>query len=132
MLFPISFPLDAGVRLLNYPFTLMLLSLIASILLHFSSLNLLLLLFGGCCLCSPVYAERRTGDRGVICLNPGRAASEVWQFRLAHIACVFRRRHQKPLVPSMIEVLSGVYAWGSKISHTGCLEKAYSLNHSPC
>ena len=34
------------------------------------------------------WLERRTGDRGVICLNPGRAASEVWQFRLPpHCLC---------------------------------------------
>ena len=25
--------------------------------------------------------------------NPGRVASEFWQFRLPHIASVFRRRH---------------------------------------
>ena len=34
----------------------------------------------------------RAHDRGVLVLNPGRAVSELWQFRLPHVASVTRTR----------------------------------------
>ena len=36
-------------------------------------------------------------DRGS---NPPAALSKPGQFRSSHVACVFRNRHKKPLVPS--------------------------------
>ena len=64
------------------------------------------------------WLELRTSDRGFLGSDPGRAASELWQFRLPDVTSVFRRRHYKLLVPS-IWSHSGVYARESKISHTG-------------
>ena len=38
------------------------------------------------------WLERRTGNRGILGSNPGRAASELWQFRLPIFPNVCRRR----------------------------------------
>ena len=62
------------------------------------------------------WLEHRTDEREVLGSGPGRAASELWLFSLPYFSGVFRRRHQKPLVWSL---LSGVYARGSKRSHAG-------------
>ena len=59
--------------------------------------------------------ERATEDRVVAVSNPTEVAWKRWQFRLPHFASVFRKR-PKPVGPSL---LSGVYARGSKIFHTG-------------
>ena len=33
--------------------------------------------------------------------NPAEAVWKLWQFPLPHYASVFRKRHKKPLVPSI-------------------------------
>ena len=52
---------------------------------------------GGCGGCGGVtmdqWLDHRTGDPVVLGSNPGGTASELSQFRLSHVASVFRRRH---------------------------------------
>ena len=38
------------------------------------------------------WLERMIGDRGVLCSNLGKAASELLQFRLSNFGIVFQRR----------------------------------------
>ena len=59
---------------------------------------------------------QRTGDREVLHgSNPGRVASELWRLRLPSLSdCSEDTIMFKPR-----PLLSGVYARGSKISHTG-------------
>ena len=54
--------------------------------------------------------ERRTVNRGDGGSIPPASVSKLRQFHSPHIACVFRKRHYKPVVPSIR---------GSKRSHTG-------------
>ena len=61
------------------------------------------------------WLEHATGDREVTGTNHSDADSKLWQVRLTHIACVFRMRRS---AISRWSLLSGVYARGSKISHT--------------
>ena len=57
--------------------------------------------------------ERRTVNRGDSGSIPPTVL-KLWQFRLPHICLFFGREHKRPVV-----FLSGVYARGSKRSHTG-------------
>ena len=50
----------------------------------------------------PQCLELRTDAWGVLGLNPGRAASELWQFRLHHFASVFRRTTLIAVGPSIM------------------------------
>ena len=61
------------------------------------------------------WLERRTGDRGVLGSIPGRATSELWQFRLPTLPGSFGG----DIKAIVAFYLSGVYARGSKLYHTG-------------
>ena len=65
------------------------------------------------CTASGSVVERRTGDRKVLCSNPGGTTSELRQFNLplCQLMC--------SCISETISLLSGVYARGSKTSHTG-------------
>ena len=49
--------------------------------------------------CDGSMVRSQAGDRGVLGLYPGRATSELWQFRLPNFASVFRNRDRKSVVP---------------------------------
>ena len=60
------------------------------------------------------WLERATDNRVVAGSNPAEAVWKLWQVPLPHFASVFRKRHPK----SRWSLLAGVYARGSKRSHT--------------
>ena len=57
--------------------------------------------------CRSGLLERSTGDRGVLGSSPGRAASELWQFRLTHLQLCISRETIKAVGPFYLVSMPG-------------------------